>query len=52
MAYVEADSRYGTLTVAKRSRSSGRAREAIECYIFMLPVILGLLLFYLGPMIA
>ncbi len=52
MAYVEADSRYGSLTVAKRSRISGRAREAIECYIFMLPVILGLLLFYLGPMIA
>jgi len=52
LAYVEADSRYGSLTVAKRSRISGRAREAIECYIFMLPVILGLLLFYLGPMIA
>jgi multiple sugar transport system permease protein len=52
MAYVEADSRYGALTVEKRRRLSGRTREAIECYIFMLPVILGLLLFYLGPMIA
>jgi len=52
MAYVEADSRYGALTVEKRRRLSSRAREAIECYIFMLPVILGLLLFYLGPMIA
>jgi multiple sugar transport system permease protein len=52
LAYVEADSRYGALTVEKRRRISGRTREAIECYIFMLPVILGLLLFYLGPMIA
>jgi len=52
MAYVEADSRYGALQVEKRRRISGRTREAIECYIFMLPVILGLLLFYLGPMIA
>lgn len=52
MTYVETDSRYGSLTVAKRRKISGRAREAIECYIFMLPVILGLLLFYLGPMVA
>ncbi len=52
MAYVEADSRFGSLTVEKRRRISGRAREAIDCYIFMLPVILGLLLFYLGPMLA
>ena len=52
MASIEADARYGSLTVAKKRRISGRAREAIECYIFMLPVILGLLLFYLGPMIA
>ncbi len=52
MASVEVESRYGTLTHAKGSRFSGRTREAIECYIFMLPVILGLLLFYLGPMIA
>lgn len=49
---VEADARYGTFTVAKRRRLSSRTREAIECYIFMLPVILGLLLFYLGPMVA
>ena len=52
MAHVEADARYGTLNVAKRRRFSARTREAIECYIFMLPVILGLLLFYVGPMIA
>ncbi|MDQ3657022.1 MAG: sugar ABC transporter permease [Chloroflexota bacterium] len=52
MASIEAQSRFGTLTVAKRRKISGRTREAIECYIFMLPVILGLLLFYLGPMIA
>jgi multiple sugar transport system permease protein len=52
MAHVEADARYGALTVGKRRRISARTREAIECYIFMLPVILGLLLFYLGPMIA
>ncbi len=52
LAYVEADSRFGSLTVEKRRRISGRAREAIDCYIFMLPVILGLLLFYLGPMLA
>jgi len=50
--HIEADARYGALTVGKRRRFSGRTREAIECYIFMLPVILGLLLFYLGPMIA
>ena len=52
MAAVEVESRYGTLTHAKGSRFSSRTREAVECYIFMLPVILGLLLFYLGPMIA
>jgi multiple sugar transport system permease protein len=52
VASVEVQSQYGTLTQVKRSRISARAREAIECYIFMLPVILGLLLFYLGPMIA
>ncbi len=27
-------------------------REAIHCYIFMLPAILGILLFWLGPMVA
>ena len=52
MASVEVQSRYGTLTQVRKSRISGRRREAIECYIFMLPVILGLLLFDLGPMIA
>ena len=38
----------------KRSRFylSLRKREAIDCYVFMLPAILGLLLFYLGPMAA
>lgn len=29
-----------------------RTREAIDCYVFMLPAILGILLFWLGPMIA
>ncbi len=54
LASVEAqsESRFGTLTVTKRRRIGSRTREAIDCYIFMLPVILGLLLFYLGPMIA
>lgn len=52
MAYVEADSRFGSLTIEKRRRITSRTREAIDCYIFMLPVILGLLLFYLGPMLA
>ena len=28
------------------------AREAIHCYVFMLPAILGILLFWLGPMVA
>jgi multiple sugar transport system permease protein len=52
MATVERDARFGTLQLARKSRFSGSTREAIECYIFMLPVILGLLLFYLGPMVA
>jgi multiple sugar transport system permease protein len=29
-----------------------RTREAIECYLFIMPAILGLLIFYVGPMIA
>ncbi|HEV2527527.1 MAG TPA: sugar ABC transporter permease [Thermomicrobiales bacterium] len=36
----------------RKNRLSIRTREAIECYLFILPAILGLLLFYLGPMIA
>jgi multiple sugar transport system permease protein len=52
LAHAEADARFGTLTVGKRRRFSGRMREAIECYIFIAPAVLGLLLFYLGPMIA
>ncbi|MGH2614699.1 MAG: carbohydrate ABC transporter permease [Thermomicrobiales bacterium] len=35
-----------------RPRLSMAAREAIHCYIFMLPAILGILLFWLGPMVA
>ncbi len=35
-----------------RPRLSMEAREAIHCYIFMLPAILGILLFWLGPMVA
>jgi len=52
MAQADVESRYGTIHIARRRGLSSRTREAIECYIFMLPVILGLLLFYLGPMIA
>jgi multiple sugar transport system permease protein len=52
MARADIDSRYGTIHTARRRGLSSRTREAIECYIFMMPVILGLLLFYLGPMIA
>lgn len=52
MAVVEQDSQYGPLIVAGKRRIDGRRREALECYIFMLPAILGLLLFYIGPMIA
>lgn len=36
----------------RRGRLSIRRREAIDCYIFMLPAILGIVLFSLGPMIA
>ena len=36
----------------RRRRSALRRREAIWCYVFMAPAILGLLLFSLGPMIA
>lgn len=41
-------------TIDRQSRSglSIQAREAIVCYIFMLPAILGLLLFTVGPMIV
>jgi multiple sugar transport system permease protein len=40
------------LIVARRPRLGVRTREAIECYLFILPAILGLLIFYLGPMVA
>lgn len=52
MATVERDERFGSLQVAAKSRMSSRTREAIECYIFILPAVLGLLLFYVGPMIS
>lgn len=52
MATVERDERFGSLQVATKSRMSSRTREAIECYIFILPAVLGLLLFYVGPMIS
>lgn len=35
-----------------RPRLSMAAREAIHCYVFMLPAILGILFFWLGPMVA
>lgn len=38
--------------VARKPRFNVRTREAIECYLFILPAILGLLIFYLGPMVA
>ncbi len=37
---------------ARRPRLSIQAREALDCYIFIAPAVLGLLIFYLGPMIA
>jgi multiple sugar transport system permease protein len=52
MSQVKIESRYGTLTVRSRRGLSIRGREAIECYLFILPMILGLLLFFLGPMVA
>jgi len=40
-------------SIAKRTRRIGLARrEAIECYLFILPVCLGVLVFTLGPIIA
>ena len=40
-------------TSRKRPKLSGmRRREAVWCYIFMTPAVLGLLLFAIGPMIA
>jgi multiple sugar transport system permease protein len=36
----------------KRGWWNLRRREALDCYIFILPAVLGLLLFYIGPMIA
>ncbi len=38
--------------MARKPRLNVRTREAIECYLFILPAILGLLIFYIGPMIA
>lgn len=35
-----------------RPRLSMAAREALHCYVFMLPAILGILFFWLGPMVA
>lgn len=52
MAQIDVASEYGTLKVRSRRGLSIRGREAIECYLFILPMVLGLLLFYLGPMIA
>ncbi len=52
MATIERDARFGTLHTTTRRRMSSRTREAIECYIFILPALLGLLFFYIGPMIA
>ena len=35
-----------------RRRGTLRRRQAVWCYVFMAPAILGLLLFSLGPMVA
>jgi multiple sugar transport system permease protein len=45
---------FRSLVIPKRGRMrlSIRAREALDCYIFILPAALGLILFSLGPMIA
>ena len=52
MSQIEIESQYGALKVRSRRGLSIRTREAIECYLFILPMVLGLLLFFLGPMIA
>lgn len=36
----------------RRWSLSIRGREAVDCYIFMLPAIIGLALFWIGPMLA
>lgn len=38
--------------VPRRRGLSLRAREAIDCYVFMLPAILGLILFWAGPILV
>jgi multiple sugar transport system permease protein len=55
-----AASRQGTAAAGRRTtaysarppRLNMRRREAIACYVFMTPAILGLVLFALGPMLA
>lgn len=37
---------------APRRRNRGRFHEAIQCYIFMSPAILGLLIFLIGPIVV
>ena len=39
------------ITVPDRRGLSLRAREALDCYVFILPAIVGLLLFWLGPIL-
>ncbi|MGN6485074.1 MAG: carbohydrate ABC transporter permease [Thermomicrobiales bacterium] len=36
----------------KRRGMTIRRREMLDCYIFILPAVLGLLIFYIGPMVA
>ena len=38
--------------ITRQKLSGMRRREAMWCYIFMTPAVLGLLLFAIGPMIA
>jgi multiple sugar transport system permease protein len=42
----------GSSTAPARKRGGLRRRQAIWCYVFIAPAIIGLLLFSLGPMIA
>ena len=52
MTVREASTALRAPRVAGKPRLSTRRREAIACYIFMAPAILGMLLFSIGPMIA
>lgn len=52
MTVREAATALRTPQAVGKPRLSTRRREAIACYVFMTPAILGMLLFSIGPMIA